>query len=185
MPRGAKKGGNNSPVIGDTGITATKADLQRLSIQALNSFLASTGTAAVDLHSAESVQAAIVAYFQRCIDTGTRPGNLGLYAALGMSKQDYHDVVNGRNKSKASPAAIDLMKSAVRAIGAYREGLALEGKINPVTYIFMGKNYDNLSDVQQVEISASAGQTAELSPEEIAARIEKEIPIDADFKENA
>ena len=65
----------------------------------------------------------------------------------------------------------------------YRESLASEGKINPVTYIFMAKNYDGLTDTQQIEVSAAQSQEARLSPEEIARQIEKDIPIDGDYKE--
>ena len=167
----------HSPVIGDNGITATPAELNKLTQQALDTFLLSVNNT-VDLHDAQSVQSAIIDYFQTCQKNGLRPGNLGLYAALNMSKQDYNDVIRGKNKSKASLASIDLMKKAVRAIGAYREGLALEGKINPVTYIFMGKNYDGLEDQTRIDITATRAQDPELTPEQVARQIEKDIPID-------
>ena len=171
-----------SPVIGDNGITATKADINRLTQQALEIYLASANNE-IDLHNPEQVNSAIVNYFVQCQRNSTRPGNLGLYAALGISKQDYNDIIRGKNKSKASPACIDFMKKAVRAIGAYREGLALEGKINPVTYIFMGKNYDGLQDTTNIQVSTDQGPQAQLSPEQIAQQIEKDIPIDADYKQ--
>lgn len=182
MAEKRKPGYKSSPVIGDNGITATPSELSALTQNALDTFIASVHND-IDLHNPESVQAAIIGYFEQCQRNGLRPGNLGLYAALGMSKQDYSDVVRGRNKGKASPASVDLMKKAVRAIGAFREGLALEGKINPVTYIFMGKNYDGLADQTQIEVTASSGPAARLNPEEIARQIEKDIPIDTDYKE--
>jgi hypothetical protein len=54
----------------------------------------------------------------------------------------------------------------------------MENKINPVSYIFMGKNYDHLSDVQQVEVTARPATDPQLSPDEIQKQIEKDIPID-------
>ena len=66
-------------------------------------------------------------------------------------------------------------------MGTYREGLVLEGKLNPVTYIFMGKNYDGLEDQTRVEVTANNGPAASMTPEEIARQIEQDIPIDADF----
>jgi len=166
-----------SPVIGDNGITATPAELSKLTRQAIETFQASVSNN-VDLHNTDSVYNAIMGYFMQCERNGVRPGNLGLYASLNMSKQDYHDICNGRNKSKASLACIDLIKKATRAIGAYREGLVNEGKLNPVTYIFMAKNYDHLSDVQQVEVTARPATDPQLSPDEIQKQIEKDIPID-------
>lgn len=173
MPRGgSKKGGNNNVL---TQCTATPAEISNLASLALSVFNMPTP----DLHDPEQVQAAIIAYFQTCIDHGTRPGNLGLYAALGLSRQDYNNIVAGKSKSKASPMCIDMMKKATRAVGAYREGLALEGKINPVTYIFMGKNYDHLSDTQQIEVTATQGPAANMTPDQVAKQIEADIPIDS------
>ena len=163
----------------NAGADATPGEIKKLINYALDVFQESTP----DLHKPEQVKATIESYFRTCIVRGVRPGNMGLYAALGITKQDYHDIVNGRNKSKASPACIDLIKKAVRAMGAYREGLAMEGKLNPVTYIFMGKNFDGLADTQQIEVTAQPGQQPTLTPEQIARQIEQDIPIDADYKE--
>lgn len=167
----------HSPVIGDNGITATPAELNKLTQQALDTFLLSVNNT-VDLHNVDSVKNAIIDYFQTCQKNGLRPGNLGLYAALGMSRQDYNDVIRGKNKSKASLETIDIMKKAVRAVGAYREGLVQEGKLNPVTYIFMAKNYDGLEDQTRIDITATRGQDPNLTPEQVARQIEKDIPID-------
>ena len=163
----------------NAGADATPEEINDLIAYAVDVFKA----APPDLHNPEEVQEAILNYFNSCIARNVRPGNLGLYAALGITKQDYHDVVNGRNKSKVSPDCIDLLKKANRAMGAYREGLALKGKLNPVTYIFMGKNYDGLQDQTQIEVTAQPGATATMSPEEIARKIEQDIPIDAEYRE--
>lgn len=100
-----------------------------------------------------------------------------------MSKQDVHNAVTGKYKQRVSPECVDLLKKAQQAMGAYREGLALKGKLNPVTYIFMGKNYDGLADTQQIEVTAQPGAQATLSPEEIARQIEQDIPIDGEYRE--
>lgn len=168
-----------SPVIGDNGISASKADLSRMTGFIIDVY----NTPAPDLHNPQEVHNAIMSYFLHCQEHGVRPGNLGLYAALGMSRQDYNDVIRGANKGKVSPACIDIMKKAVRAIGVYREGLALEGKINPVTYIFMGKNYDGLQDTTNINVSPATDHTPQLSPAEIQKQIESDIPIDTEYKE--
>ena len=173
---GSPKGGNNN-VLRNVGADLTPEQHDRLTQQALDVFLQSAADP-VDLHDVDSVKHAIISYFQTCQKNRLRPGNLGLYAALGMSRQDYNNVVEGKSKSKASLECIDMMKRAVRAIGAYREGLALEGKINPVTYIFMGKNFDGLADVTHIDITANRGQDPNMTPEQVARQIEKDIPID-------
>ena len=181
MPRGGTKPGQgHAPWLqNDKNIQVTADENSRLVRYALDNFLSTTP----DLHDAEQVRAAIVAYFDSCDRNGVRPGNLGLYAALGMSRQDVNNVMTGKSKSKATPAVIDMIKRARQAMSLYRESLANAGKINPVTYIFMAKNFDNLSDVTQIEVSAAQSQEARLSPEEIAKQIEKDIPIDGDYTE--
>lgn len=160
----------------------TPADQFKLTKQALDTFIAS-GVVEVDLHNPESVENAIINYFHQCQTNGLQPGNMGIYAALGISRQDYNDSCRGKNKSKIGRDSLEVIKRATRAMSAYREGLMLEGKINPVAYIFMGKNFDGLEDQTHIEVTAKPGYESSLSPEEIARQIEKDIPIDADYKE--
>lgn len=135
----------------------------------------------IDLTDVKAVEQRINDYFAECAASGLRPGNLGMYASLGMSKQEYHNMVTGKNKTKVSPACIDLIKKAARAIGVYREGLALEGKINPVTYIFMGKNYDGLQDQTQIEVTSAAQTPVTITAEEArAALVEMDTDLEAE-----
>lgn len=179
MPRGGSgKGGHNNFL---TETSATKTELSTFAKHAREIFEQSEKRP--DLHDAEQVKAAVIAYFEQCEKNGIRPGNLGLYAVLGMSKQDVSDVIRGENRSKASPAAVDVIKNAKLAMSVYRETLASSGRINPATYIFMAKNFDQMSDVQQIEIGPSQGQQAQLSPEQIQKQIEQDIPVDVDGRE--
>lgn len=171
--------GYRNNYLQNAGADATPEEINDLIQAALDVFQARTP----DLHNPEEVQNAIINYFTSCQRNHTRPGNLGLYAALGMSRQDVSNVLTGKSRTKVNPVCIDILKKAVIAIGQYREGLALEGKINPVTYIFMGKNYDGLQDQTQIEVTAQPGPAASMTPEEIARQIEKDIPIDAEYTE--
>ena len=174
MPRGAPKGGNNN-ILNTT--TATPAELSRLTGLVKDMFMAPLP----DLHDEKQVYDAIMGYFNTCEARGIRPGNMGLYAALGMSRQDFNDVMRGANKSKVSPACIDMMKSAARAMSVYREGLANENKIHPTSYIFMSKNFDGMEDYTRIEVTADHTQRAQLTPEEVQKQIEQDIPIDSDY----
>lgn len=180
MGRGNKPGNTtNSPIIGDAGITATPEELRELTRHALELFEATPP----DLHNAEEVKQAITEYFRSCDRHGVRPANLGLYAALGLSKQEVSTILNGRDKNKVSPEVCDLLKKSKRVLSTYRESLAMTGKLNPVTAIFWAKNYDGMTDVQQIEVTAQPGPAASMTPEEIARQIEKDIPIDAEYTE--
>ena len=181
MPRGGgRRDGNNTPIM-TAGRDLSSAELKNLTQAALAVFLRSDNPP--DLHNPDETRAAVIGYFNTCIERGLRPGNLGLYAALGLSRQDYNNIVTGKSKSRATPECIDILKNATRAIGSYRESLALEGKILPATYIFMGKNFDQLEDNTRIEVSADTGNAARLTPEQVAKQIERDIPVDVDFSE--
>ena len=175
MPR---KAGNPSPFT-DNNITATPAELREFTKHALELFEAKTP----DLHNPEEVEAAIYRYFQSCDRHGVRPANLGLYAALGLSRQDVNNAISGKSKSKVSPECIDILKKAMRVLSTYRESLALSGKVNPVTAIFWSKNFDGMQDQTHIEVTAAPGPAANLSPDQIARQIEEDIPLDADYTE--
>ena len=173
--RGKKKPrGGNSPVIGDNGVMVNKDENAAMCEYALNIFHAPV----VDLDDPDAVSHAIDRYFNDCISRGLRPGNLGLYAVLGLSKQEVSNEIRGVTHKLSSPT-IDLIKKAKVALSTYREMLGSTGKINPVTLIFWQKNYDGLEDKQTMEIAPRK----DLEPERTPDQIEKDIPIDVDFDE--
>lgn len=135
-----------------------------------------------DLHDPVQVDNAIQAYFQRCYDHNVRPGNMGVYNALGVTRQDVNDYLSGRRKEPNSRFN-DTLKKIKSSMAEYRELLGSEGKISPVTMIFWQKNHDGFTDVQQVEISTTGAPEADKTAEEIAAQIEQDIPVDAEYNE--
>lgn len=173
-----KPRGGNSPVIGDNGVMVNKDENAAFCQYALDIFNAP----AVDLKDPEAVSDAISCYFNSCIDRGLRPGNLGLYAVLGLSKQEVSNELRGVTHKLSTPT-IDLIKKAKVALSTYREMLGSTGKINPVTLIFWQKNYDGLEDKQTMEITPAKGLEPEQTPEEIEKQLEADIPIDVDYEE--
>ncbi len=154
----------------------TSEELKNVTRHALETFKYKTP----DLHNPEAVTKAIVEYFESCEKNGIRPGNLGLYAYLGMSRQDVNDVIAGKNKSKVSPDCIDIIKKARYTMSTYREALALSGKLSPPVAIFWAKNYDGMSDDPvKVEISAGTPDHIQLTQEELQRR----IPVYSDYEQ--
>ena len=135
-----------------------------------------------DLKDPEQIDYAIQMYFERCKRHNIRPGNMGLYNALGITKQEVNEYLNGRRKA-ATPHLIDALKKIKASMGEYREILGNEGKISPPTLIFWQKNHDGFEDVQRVEVDANTAPKAELSPDEIRKKLEQDLPIDADYTE--
>lgn len=130
----------------------------------------------VDLSSAEQVKRRIAEYFQICTEDDMKPGVADFAFALGISRQALWNIVNG--KSVKPPEVIDLLKRAYCALNAQLENYAMNGKVNPVTFIFLGKNHFQYQDKQEIEVSANTDQTA--SPEELAQKYADAIPVEAD-----
>lgn len=139
----------NSPVIGNNGLEPISDNDNALFCGCARNIFNSPK---VDLNNTEEVIQAINDYFTDCMETGLRPGNLALYAVLGLSRQDVSNAIYGYSK-KIPPATIDVIKKAKESLAAYRELLGSHGKVNPVTLIFWQKNYDGLKDQQDIVVT--------------------------------
>ena len=159
-------------------ITASEDELRKLTLKAKEDFLFSVNND-VDIRDTKQLINAISLYFDGCFECGTRPGNMGLYRALGLSRQDVNHILAGKAENRVTPEGKDILKKALRIIAEYREQLGAQGKINPVSLIFWQKNYDGLTDTQQLQVNHSNALLPDMTPEQIARRIEKDIPIDA------
>ena len=181
MPRGNMNIKNYSPMVDNTSIDIQ--DNALLVQYALDIFNADEP----DLNNPEEVKQCINNYFDNCVSKGLRPGNLGLYGCLGLDKRQVKDLIDGRVKTVSgrmvNPDSIPLIKRAIRSIRGFREVLGSQGKLNPATLIFWQKNFDGLEDVQKVDVAAVNQPEAQQTPEQIAAQIEQDIPIDTDYKE--
>ena len=173
MPRGnTKDNRSKSPFVVD--IDASTDDMRALSRYALNIFEHN----APNINDADAVKECILEYFSMCEHDGIRPSNLGLYAYIGLSKQQVSNIVNGRDK--VNPLTRDLLKKAQVTLSSYREGLAMNGKLNPVTAIFWSKNFDGMTDTQTLEIQTDRNDAPQLTQEEL----NKRIPVYSDIEQD-
>ena len=102
-----------------------------------------------------------------------------MYAALGLSKQDVSNAINGYS-GKLRPSTIDLIKKAKQALATYIELLGSQGKLNPVTLIFWQKNYDGLKDQQDIVLTPNTSMRQEHTVYEITQKVLEDIPVDDD-----
>ncbi len=177
MAKGNNKAYLNSPLYDNT-----EVDIQE-NANMISCIIDSFNAPIPDLHDKEQCTKAINDYFNRCIKRGLRPGNLGLYNALGLNKNEVHDIINGRYKNKASADVIQLLKKAVKNMSEYREMLGSTGKLNPATLIFWQKNYDGLEDIQRIDIDANNAPKADMTADEIQQKLLEDMPVDSDYKE--
>jgi hypothetical protein len=92
----------------------------------------------IDTNNPEEVKKRIKQYFQICACSDLKPGLAGLALSLGVSRQSLAYWAAG--KYKKDKGTVDAIEDAKAVLGALWEQYMANGKVNPVTGIFIGKN---------------------------------------------
>lgn len=171
-----KKGkprGGNSPVIGTNGYNLEAGDNARFLQQ--NRFL--MGLPNIDMHSEEEVRERIDLYFDFMVECDTKPTVAGMAMALnGMSRQTLwaitHDApMGGRgNYSTLPPSVTDLIKKGYKIMEMLWEDYMQNGKLNPVTGIFLGKNNFGYQDKTEYVLTPNQQQNETIDANAIRQR---------------
>jgi hypothetical protein len=61
--------------------------------------------------------------------------------------------------------------------------MVMDGKINPITWIFYAKNYFGMKDQQDLVITPNNALQPTMSMEEIAEKVKTDVVIDTDYSE--
>ena len=174
-----KPRGGNSPVIGDNGLMLEEGDNKKY--MTLN--LALWNMPEIDLEDNDAVQARLAEYFRLYAEADTKPTAVGMSIALGMSRytlsQIAHDQpVNGQGYKSALPREVkQTIKRAYQLMENLWETYMQNGKINPVSGIFLGKNNYGYQDKTEYVLTPNKKDDADYSPEEIRQRY---LPADSD-----
>lgn len=130
----------------------------------------------IDLHDAEAVQKRIAEYFQIYADFDTKPTVVGLANALHIDRRRLWEIKTGNHKAvNASLASLpaessDAVKRAYEFLEELWENFMLNGKINPVSGIFLGKNNYGYQDKTEYVVTPNTQQETEFNEEDIRKR---------------
>lgn len=119
--------------------------------------------------SVEQLDEDIKGYLDLCYDTTTIPTVMGLATWLGCSR----DTLYAHANDSRSPFSYSV-KNFIDLCHLSIENGAIDGKVNPVTYIFMGKNYFGLSDSKDIKVSATNDSSAP-NAQETANALRKQL----------
>lgn len=155
-----KKRGNNSPVIGNNGITTELGDNTKYIAVSMEL----TDLPAIDLHDPKQVEDRLHDYFNIHMKYDMKPTVVGMAMALGngITRQTLWAIKNdqpsgGAGYKTALPTeAADSIKKAYLLLENLWENYAQNGKMNPVTSIFLGKNNFGYSDKQEYVLTPNA-----------------------------
>lgn len=106
----------------------------------------------IDLSDETQVRERIEWYFKRCMSNDMKPGVVGLANALGVSRKTLWAWNNGV-RGVTKPGTVDTVKKAYGFLEEMWENYMLNGKISPPNGIFLGKNWFDYKDVQDVVVT--------------------------------
>lgn len=139
-----KKPGNGAATFGDNGVYLTEDTCTNVAILLLEMY-PKLEYSDPDLMARQDK---LYEGINSLVNKGLKIGNQILYAAAGLSKDNVYDWENGSRTREHS----DFVKRIKLICTSARELYMASGQINPVTGIFWQKNYDGLSDVQQINV---------------------------------
>lgn len=132
-------------------------------------------------NSVEELENEIGNYFELCERTAVVPTITSLCGWLHCDRSTFYDHANNSN----SPFSHTL-KNVLTICHSCLENGTIDGKINPVTFIFLGKNYFGLKDDKNITVTPSQSDSKVNTQETMDAiqkQIEEETIPNADFKE--
>lgn len=121
-------------------------------IQALNRF------DRVDLSDEKAVKQRMDDFWQLCIDFDTKPQVSGMADVLGLDRRRLWEITHDvpHRNLECSSATRDLIKKEYRKLEVLWEYYILNGKVNPVSAIFLGKNNFDYADRQEITLTPGA-----------------------------
>lgn len=170
-----KKGkprGGNSPVIGMNGYDLEPGDNTKflsLNIELFN-------MPDIDKHDVNAVTQRLEDYFKLYAKHDVKPTVAGMAMALGMSRRTLIAIVNdyatgGSGYKTALPQDVALaIKKAYFLLENLWENYSTNGKINPVTAIFLAKNNFGYQDKTEYVLTPNTNTDNDYSADEIRER---------------
>lgn len=170
---GMRKGSVSDPLVnmepGDNAKFLTTA----MEVQAI-------GRTKVNFRDADMVRERITAYFTLMAERDQKPTMNGLSMALGVDPKIMRAVrdnqpspigrMRGYTENGASEEVKELVRQACNIMSTLWEDYMQNGKINPASGIFLGKNFYGMRDEVEHVISPAHDPADDYNAEEIAKR---------------
>ena len=129
----------------------------------------------IDLHDPEQVQSRLSEYFRIHIDADLKPTVAGMAMALGIDRRRLWEIKTGNYHT--SKGLVDLptlttdsIKKAYDFLETLWENYMHNGKINPVSGIFLGKNNFGYQDKTEYVVTPNVHNDSDYSADDIRKR---------------
>ena len=104
----------------------------------------------IDISDGKQVEERLEWYFNHCFDNDMKPTVSGLCNSLGISRNTLFEWKHGWHRADSHQA---IVIRAYNLLDALWEDYMLNGKINPVSGIFLGKNLFGYQDKQEYVVT--------------------------------
>lgn len=136
----------------------------------------------IDVSDEAQVAARVEAYFNFCEENDVRPGVVMLGNWLGVGRNTLMEWRRGIVRKGQKHG--DIIEKAINLIDALWEQYMLEGKINVVGGIFLGKALLGYRESQEIVVKSDDSQDVSATPEELARRYVDSLPDAEAYDEN-
>ena len=170
-PRGV---GKNSPVIGNNGLMTEQGDNTKYLMLGMKLF----NLPPIDLHDPKQVNDRLNEFFQIHAEADMKPTVSGMGMALGLDRRRLWEIKTGvQDRNKDLPTLTrDSIKKAYEYMEILWENYMQNGKINPVSGIFLGKNNFGYQDKTEYVVTPNMNNDSDYSAEDIRARYLSDSP---------
>lgn len=166
-----KPRGGNSPMIGENGYLLEEGDNNKFTSMGL--WLMNLPK--IDVHDPEAVQQRLNDYFGYMASQDAKPTVAGMAMALGMDRRRLWEIKTGAQTTNRwiedLPNEVkDSIKKAYSLMEYLWENYMVNGKINPVTGIFLGKNNFGYQDKQEMVLTPNTQNESDFNEDDLRKR---------------
>ena len=113
----------------------------------------------IDIRNPVEVRARVVEYFTLCAEHDMKPGVAAVGLALGIDRRRLWEIRSGNQARLSIPQECkDIINEVYDSLEVLWENYMQNGKINPVSGIFLGKNHFGYADKQEYVVTPNTTQ---------------------------
>ena len=130
----------------------------------------------IDIRNPDQLQKRVYEYFQLCADHDMKPGVAAIGLAIGLDRRRMWEIRSGAKNVAIPQECKDIIINVYDSLEALWESYMINGKINPASGIFLGKNNFGYQDTQEYIVTPNM-MNQETPVEVIEAKYD-ELPED-------
>jgi hypothetical protein len=165
------RGGKNSHVIGNNGLQVEAGDNTKYLSLGMELF----NLPSIDLKDPEQVSDRLNEFFGIHARYDMKPTVAGMGMALGLDRRRLWEIragvpMGGHTPHDLPTATVDSIKRAYEVMENLWENYMLNGKINPVSGIFLGKNNFGYQDKTEYVVTPNVNNDSDYDADDIKKR---------------